>query len=67
MKQSIVNPSKLLPESAEDFVNIERPTFTKCYTCGQPFTRVNVFTTLGWRETQISGMCEACFDELFKE
>lgn len=67
MKQSIVNPSKPLPESAADFTDIERPVFAKCVDCQRPFTQANVFTTLGWRETQISGMCEACFDELFKE
>ena len=36
-----------------------------CYVCKRPFTRVNVFSEAGWRETHISQMCEACFDELF--
>lgn len=42
--------------------------FTKCVFCGQPFERgVNVFTDAGQRETQISGVCEKCFDAAFAE
>lgn len=65
MRQSIVTPSKLLPESDDDLGNIERPLFSRCVDCEQPFTKHNVFTPAGWRETQISGMCEECWDELF--
>jgi hypothetical protein len=38
-----------------------------CVKCKKPFTEANVFTTAGWRETTLSGMCEACWDNLFKE
>ena len=40
-------------------------TFLKCIICEQPFTKENVTTASGWRETQISGYCEDCFDDLF--
>ena len=35
-----------------------------CIECHHQFTTRNVWTEDGWRETQISGLCEACFDEL---
>jgi hypothetical protein len=38
-----------------------------CIDCKQPFTSENVHSPEGWRETQISGMCEDCFDDLFVE
>ena len=38
-----------------------------CWECRLPFTAQNVFTPAGWRETAISGMCEACWDKMFKE
>lgn len=38
-----------------------------CIECGEPFSSKNVFTPEGWAETRISGMCESCFDNLFKE
>jgi hypothetical protein len=38
-----------------------------CISCGQPFTDGNVHSDAGWRETQISGMCEDCFDTLLEE
>ena len=41
---------------------------TACINCQRPFQRdVNVFTVYGWREIAISGMCEACFDEVCSE
>lgn len=41
---------------------------TKCCVCGDKFEmNVNVFTEAGMRETQISGMCERCFDTATKE
>lgn len=40
--------------------------YTHCIECDQEFKLdVNVFTIAGHRETQISGLCECCFDELF--
>ncbi len=38
-----------------------------CVHCGEPFSGKNVFTEAGWKETRISGYCEACFDLLFAE
>lgn len=40
--------------------------YCTCITCNHIFTGSNVKTTRGWRETQISGMCETCFDDLFE-
>ena len=34
-----------------------------CIRCKQPFTHANVFSPEGWKETEISGMCEMCFDD----
>ena len=39
--------------------------YTKCIDCKQPFTEENVLTEEGHEETQISGLCEICFDSLF--
>lgn len=41
--------------------------YVQCVFCKQPFSDVNVYSELGWKETQISGMCETCFDECCKE
>ena len=41
--------------------------YTRCINCKQPFTTANVFTSQGAKETQISGMCEKCFDALFQD
>jgi hypothetical protein len=35
---------------------------THCMACGARFTDANVYTEAGWIETQISGICEACYD-----
>lgn len=37
---------------------------THCIFCKQEFTSQNVYSKMGWRETQISGSCEKCFDEI---
>lgn len=38
-----------------------------CISCGEPFKQdVNVFTELGWQETDISGLCESCFESMFE-
>jgi hypothetical protein len=42
-------------------------TYTKCEMCKQPFSALNVFSVEGAKETQISGLCEACFDSLFAD
>lgn len=59
-----------LPSSLADFIllrNEQSLRFERCYSCSEEFTEKNVFTSLGWRETQISGTCEECFNEMFKE
>jgi hypothetical protein len=39
-----------------------------CVKCKQPFVSgTNVFTAAGARETKISGMCEVCWDDMFKK
>jgi hypothetical protein len=45
-----------------------------CVQCKQDFVfgtkgapGVNCYTQAGWRETQISMMCEVCFDQAFEE
>jgi len=40
--------------------------YTTCLICNQAFTSANVKTMLGWRETQITGYCESCFDKIFE-
>lgn len=32
--------------------------YTQCVFCKQPFSSLNVFTELGAKETQVSGMCD---------
>lgn len=38
-----------------------------CAQCKQPFSDKNVHTQLGWQETNISKLCEDCFDRLCDE
>ena len=38
-----------------------------CVECKAPFSDKNTHTTAGWKETQISGMCEDCFDRVTAE
>jgi hypothetical protein len=72
MRQSL-RPGKLLPESAQDFQSIllngtqenRDQLLLQCADCGQPFSNSNMHTAAGWRESQISGICEDCFDDLF--
>ena len=45
-------------------LSIERAPRTHCRCCGQPFSDANVYSEAGWIETQISGLCESCFDTL---
>ncbi len=35
---------------------------THCVACGSRFGDTNVYSEAGWLETQISGLCELCFD-----
>ncbi len=38
-----------------------------CVNCHKPFTKANVKTPAGWKETKISGLCEVCFNEITEE
>ena len=56
----------LLPENEYDFIeNQPSMKFLKCMVCHKPFSGANTTSRMGWRETQISGYCEKCFDSLF--
>lgn len=67
MRPSLVTPGKLLPESYEDFQRLEGGKYhANCCKCEQSFSPSNTHSPAGWRETQISGMCEDCFDALFE-
>jgi len=58
----------LLPDSEADFAdNYDAMKFKHCMNCSKGFTPENVQSRLGWRETQLSGFCETCFDGLFKD
>jgi len=58
----------LLPDSEADFAdNYDAMKFKRCVKCDKGFTSDNVSSRLGWRETQISGFCETCFDNLFSD
>ena len=39
-------------------------THTSCVSCKERFSDTNCFTQAGWQETQISGLCERCFDQM---
>lgn len=73
--QNSIRPGVLLPESYAQFLSLRasaqmgKPSpglQTKCYACGVNFSIINTTTPAGWRETQISGSCENCFDQLFE-
>lgn len=60
----------MLPESFGDFLRLRADgalRFHGCVSCCEPFDGDNTQTPAGWRETQISGMCEHCFDNLFDD
>lgn len=41
--------------------------YIACINCGECFSPANIFTAAGAKESQISSMCEKCFDALFSE
>ena len=58
------------PECYEDFRRIEAAgglRFHTCVSCMDDFRPDNTHTKLGWVETQISRMCEDCYDRLFAD
>jgi hypothetical protein len=44
-----------------------RESLTHCIECKEEFSKFNTFSPLGWKETQISGLCEKCFDEILPQ
>lgn len=42
-------------------------TYTACVECKERFSDANCRTQAGWQETQISGLCERCFDNITEE
>lgn len=69
MRQSV--RGHLLPESHEDALKLDKLNamlFCVCVECGRSLTFADAASShAGRRETQISGMCEPCFDALFEE
>lgn len=58
------------PNNETEFVQAVakgEPLWADCIKCGHAFTGNNVHSRAGWRETQITGYCEDCFDEIFKD
>lgn len=45
----------------------ENVRYTACVSCKERFSDANCHTQAGWQETQISGLCERCFDEATAE
>lgn len=59
-----------LPESWEDFkLLLENRTAHAevCGVCSRPFGPRNTHSPAGWRDTQIVGYCEDCYDALFSD
>lgn len=59
-----------LPSSPREFdlaLETGEPLQLSCVECDRAFSTENVHTPAGWRETQMSGLCEDCFDRLFEE
>ena len=62
--------SQFLPENREDFQQLDKERKLKyivCTRCARSFSSRNTTTEAGWRETQISGYCETCFDKEFPD
>lgn len=61
---------QFLPESFGDFEELKVTGYAgyrHCHYCHEDFYPSNVFTPNGWKETQISGSCEKCWDALFSD
>lgn len=60
-----------LPEDFMEAVKLAasgKMKFTRCCSCNLHLASEDAAkTTGGWAETQISGMCEPCFDKVFAE
>lgn len=69
MKQGL--KGNLLPENADEAKQLQQngtARYSECVMCernlGEPAA---ASTPAGWLETQISGLCEPCFDDLFED
>ena len=64
------NKSGFRPRNKEQFdhaIEVGHHMLTHCMDCGQAFSSENTHSEAGWKETQISGICEDCFDTLFAD
>jgi len=55
------------PNSFAEFLFLKQTSLAQyhhCVECEEPFTPSNVYSADGWKETQISGLCEDCFDTI---
>jgi hypothetical protein len=61
----------MLPESYEDSVELfiyGQPRYACCVLCGLTLCMPQAAKTeAGWRDTQIVGFCEPCYDGLFPQ
>ena len=68
MRQSLTGG--WLPESEEEFqslLNSGQVRYKYCTFCNRSFTQATVWKPAGWAETQISGTCDSCWEEIFKD
>ncbi len=60
-----------LPENELDALQLKRTgqqCFKNCCVCERDLASSDAASTRnGWAETQLSGMCEPCFDRIFAE
>ncbi len=56
----------LVINSYDEFLNCQDEDNLKieCCNCGVSFSPSVVYSQAGWRETQISGLCEVCFEDI---
>jgi hypothetical protein len=59
----------MLPESYEDALALRQMLlYPTCFKCKRSLSEPGAArTAAGWKETQISGMCEPCFDAVFAD
>ena len=60
------NSLEKLKAATRQAAGFAEPDGIRCVSCRDPFTAANVFTPAGERETRISGLCERCWDSMFK-
>jgi len=61
---------RYLPNTYAEFKQLKEAgkiRYDRCLICHKPFNDENTKTELGWRDTQIIGFCETCYDEVFEE